>query len=350
MVRILLAVAALACAAAPVRASGTPMDEARWSSWIASDIVVADSTGKVLEVWKGTALKVGDALPVDNTDFRLRLPQVVQHGGAFGSKIEGTKVHADRVILFLHKTPKNSPDLKPEGSWQGLYPMFVSAGAGGVYAQVYALEKDGTQHVYAVSKTEAEFKKEYLPIAERRTALDAALALPDAAKRAEALKPFATSGQRGQSEALEALPECGAHGVGPLAAALFDADANTKQFHGERARESAIRGLLKVGKPAGGELTKFFEKQLAFWKQTGPELRDGWYNGVTGPEGVQLRLLLNATESADALAVLPTEGRAAARELLKLWADTPALASVKTAGDLHPAKALKAAVGVWDAK
>src|SRR5690349_3615454 len=102
MIRTLTAATILLAFAAPVSASGDPKIYARGYVWGASHIVVTDSTGKVVEVWKGD-LKVGDVLPVDEKTWRLRLPQVVRHGGYVGGDIEGKKVHADRVILFLSK-------------------------------------------------------------------------------------------------------------------------------------------------------------------------------------------------------------------------------------------------------
>jgi hypothetical protein len=325
------------------------MDEARWLAWTASHIAVVDATGKVVEVWKGD-LKTGDALPVDEKEWRLRLPQVVRHGGAVGGGIEGKKVHADRVILFLWKAGPNSPDGKKPGEWQGLRPYFVSAGKGGVFAQVYALE-DGVQPVYAVAKSEADFKADYLSIAERRTALDAALAEPGVKKRAGRLRAFATDPARGMAEAIEALADCGEAGVAPLAAALFRRDWGPHgHFVAQDARARALKSLRKIGKPAAGELVKFLDLQRAYWPLVGPDLGPDWYADGGGTAGAQMRLLFEALSDPAVYADVPADRRAAVRDLYDLWTKTPALAGVKTAGDLHPAKLLQPILGQWDKK
>ena len=348
MMRTLTAATILLALAAPVSASGSPMDQARWDAWNASHIVVTDSTGKVLEVWKGD-LAVGDALPVDGTTWRLRLPQVVNHGGAVGGDIEGKKVHADRVILFLSKAGKDSPDGKKPGEWLGLRPYYVSAGKGGVFAQVYALEKD-VQPVYAVAKTEAEFKAEYLPIAERRTVLAAALAEPDVKKRAARLGVLATEPKGGQREAIEALGDCGEDGVAPLAAVLFPRDLAANQHCGTHVRGPALEALVKIGKPASGELVKFLELQRAYWTLVAPDLGSGWYSDGGRTAGSQMGLLFQALADPALFADVPADKRAAVRDLYELWTKTPNLAGVKTAGDLHPAKLLKTVLDGWDKK
>src|SRR5262245_27086814 len=98
MVRVFTAVVLMVAFTAPAFGRSTPpMLEAHAGAWGASHIVVVDSTGKILEVWKGD-LKVGDKLPVNEKTWKLRLPQLCSHGGAFGPAMEGKKVHADRVI------------------------------------------------------------------------------------------------------------------------------------------------------------------------------------------------------------------------------------------------------------
>src|SRR5262249_4961820 len=153
---------------------------------------------------------------------------------------------------------------------------FVSAGKGGVFAQVY-LAEGGVQPVYAVSKSEAAFKAEYLPLAERRTAFDAAVAQPDPKKRAEKLRPVPTHPPPGVAQASGALVACGEAGVPALAAALFRRDWGDNAFAAEDARSRAIRSLVKIGKPAADELVKFLELQRAYWALTGPDLGSNWH-------------------------------------------------------------------------
>jgi hypothetical protein len=218
-----------------------------------------------------------------------------------------------------------------------------------VFAQVYTLE-DGVQPVYAVAKSEAAFKAEYLPLAERRTALDAALAEPDAKKRAEKLRPFATEPQVGLREALEALADCGEAGVAPLAAALFRRDWGDNRFTASEAREGALKSLRKIGKPAAGELVKFLELQRAYWTLTGPDLGPDWYTGGGGTAGTQMRLLFEALADPAVYADVPAEKHAVVRDLHELWTQIPALAGVKTAGDLHPAKLTRPILEMWEKK
>ena len=343
MVRILATSAILLVFTAPACGSGTPMDQARFDAWRASDIVITDAAGRVLEVWKGS-LRADDVLPVDKDKWELRTPQVIRHAGGVGGDIEGKKVTADRVILFLERAGKDRPDGKKPGDWVGLWPYFVSAGKDGVFAQVYVVE-NGVQPVYAVAKSEAAFKAEYLPLAERRTAFDAAVGEPDPAKRAVRLRPFATEPKAGQREAVETLADCGPAGVPPLAAVLF-----RRPGLWESAREGAIKSLVKIGKPAAGELARFLELQRVYWELTGPDLGPNWYDGGGGPAGVQMRLLFAAFADPAVYVDLPTEKRATIRELHELWSTVPGLVAVKTVGGLHPAKMIAAVLAQWDKK
>lgn len=346
MFRALVGLSAVVFFAPAACASGSPMDQARSDAWHASHIVVADATGKVLEVWKGD-LKVGDVLPVDEKVWRLALPQVIRHNGVAEAAVEGKKVHADRVILFLKKAGPNRPDLIKPGEWVGLRPFFVSAGKDGVFAQVYVME-NGVQPVYVVAKSEAAFKAEYLPIAEHRTALDAAVAEPDVKRRAERLRPFVTGA--GRPEAFEALAGCGEAGVAPLAAALFRKDWGDNKFTASYTRDAAIKALVKIGKPAAAELVKFLDLQRVFWELVGPTLGPNWNDGYSPVTSDQLRHLFAALADPEVFADVPAERRAVLRDLHDLWTKTPPLAGLKTVGDLHPAKLLKPVLDGWETK
>ena len=348
MVRILAISAVLLALTAPARGSGTPMDQARFDAWRASHIVVTDAAGRVVEVWKGD-LKVGDVLPVNKDEWKILTPQVIRHAGGIGGDIEGWQVNANRVILFLEKAGPNRPDGKKPGEWVGLHPFFVSAGGNGVFAQVYAIEK-GIQPVYAVSKSEAAFKAEYLPLAERRTAIDTAIAEPDVRKRAEKLRPFVAEHRVGFHEAAEALAGCGEAGVSPLTAALFRRDRGENRFGGEVYHELAIKSLVKIGRPAAGELMKFLAFQKAYWTLNAPDLGPDWYANGGGPAGVQMRLLFAALADPEVYVDVPADKRSAVSDLHEQWTTVPALVGVKTAGKLHPAKMTAAVLSVWERK
>lgn len=348
MSRMLATALGLMAFTLPAFGSGTPMDQANYSAWISSDIVVTDLSGKVLEVWKG-GLKVGDTLPVDKEAWEVPAPLVIQHGGGIGGDVEGKKVTANRVILFLSKADGNEGNGAKKGDWLQLHPYFLSAGDCGVYAAVYAREKD-VQPVYAVTKTEAAFKKTYLPIAERRTALDAALAETDAGKRAKKLQPFATDPQRGTYEAIEGLTKCGEAGVPALAAVLNKTEWGEGFNWAEGCRERALNALVKIGKPAADELVKFLEEQRVYWKLAAPHVRPDWYNSNAGQDGIQMRALFAALSDPAVYADVPADKRAVFRDLHDLWANTKALATVKTGGDLHPAKMTAAVMAQWEKK
>ena len=73
-------------------------------------------------------------------------------------------------------------------------------------------------------------------------------------------------------QALEELGKCGPSAVGAIGEMLDD-----PSFAVEASE--LVDAMVKAGgKAVGDELNRRFERDVAFWKRTGPSLRQGWWN------------------------------------------------------------------------
>lgn len=254
--------------------------------WHATHVVVVTEGGKidgavqVLESWKGD-LRKGD---------RLTLPELASIERAispgWARRVDPTlppHVTGSRMVLFLKRRPlKRDPS---KGSWTPAdytKEMRVSVAwieQGRVYAYVQEINP-GPSRLVSLRMTEEALREELLRLVKTQDGLTRALALPDPGKRAEALRPFVRSDLiYAQIATFEALGKCGKGGL-PVLRELLRDDSLARQH------AAVVRALTEAGGTAAGpDLTALLERELAFWKKTGPKLPAGWWNNRGGLVG-----------------------------------------------------------------
>ncbi len=267
-------------------------------SWRATDIVVVtegsriDGNFKVLETWKGD-LKPGQTISVPElAQFREKDarsvyadPWVEKEGDSRPRFVSG-----ERMILFLRDANKVQDDSVYDRwrigesdvstlRWKPTNPMgtemkYSTAWIenGKVYCFVQ-IENPGDPVIISAG-TETDLKTEIDCVISTQTGLNTALAIPDVATRAESLEPFAKDSISYASDrAFAGLTECGEAAL-PVLRRILE-NESLGELH-----EYAVEAFAKAGgKAVGPELTTRLEKEVEFWKRTGPTLQSGWWNG-----------------------------------------------------------------------
>ena len=263
-------------------------------SWNASDIVVAtegkkiDGVFRVLEIWKGN-LNPGDTIKIPElASFVPESARVVSDPRYQKEKSPRLVVTGDRMVLFLRRndgepaqeTSDRTVRSAASIQWQSaaFYDEFnvsvVWIDQGKSFAFVQVLNP-GPSLLIDLGFSEDEVKNCALEITEIRKSLLQTVAIADPATRAVALEPFAHhSVYQARDDAFEALKKCGSAAVPVLRRML--ADDSLIDIH---ARLVEVLGEA-ANKDAGPLLAAIIEKDLEYWKKTGPVLKKGWWNGT----------------------------------------------------------------------
>jgi len=330
---VLFLLAVSSTASAGIRPSFSP----EGCSWRATDIVVVtegaqiDGNFTVIETWKGD-LKPGETISVPELrQFKEQDARLI-----FSEPWSDTKepqrryVSGERMILFLRDARKPQDfaedDDRQTGTsetstsrWKPTNPMatemkFSTAWIenGKVYCFIQIMNPGDS--VLVSLGPETELKSEVDCVVSTQIGLNTALAIPDAAARAESLEIFAKDSIFLASDrAFAGLTECGEAALPVLRRMLHDESLG--ELH-----ENVVEAFAKAGGIAvGPELTTLLENELEFWKRTGPTLQSGWWNGkgfgsdqMKGIEAVKpLRtrhgVLLHAVYAVGAIRYTPAE-------------------------------------------
>ena len=135
--------------------------------------------------------------------------------------------------------------------------------------------------------TEKQLKARAIESAKLRSELDAISALQDPIKIAQAALPYTeSSNYLAVRAAFQLLADSGEAGLPYLRAILQDPEKH-------RLHRATVKALSAAGGPAvARELTTIVQDQLAYWKKTAPDLKQGWWNGQ-GLEWEEVRVLRN---------------------------------------------------------
>jgi surface antigen-like variable number repeat protein len=341
--------AVMLLAAVSVSAGIRPSFDLVGSSWHATDIVVVtegkqiDGVFTVLETWKGD-LKPGATISISemgefkDKDVRQATKgSLIENGGPAAAEY----VTCERMVLFLidaQKTPEGAD--KDETRGGGVKSMSRWHGANTLgnevkYSSVW-IEKDklywfmqlmnpGPSLLYGHRGTEAELKSQVADVVSTQNSLNAALAISDPATRAAGLEPFAQDSiALAREKAFAGLAEC-CEAALPVLRRLLDSELTSEY------RDNVIEAFAKAGgTSAGPELTAWLEKELEFWKKTGPTLRAGWWNGngfdsLDAVESIRDRhvALLHAINALGKIRYVKAEKTV--NELSDLWRSLPPL-------------------------
>ena len=345
----LTSVVVLLIASISVSAGIRPSFFLEGSAWRATDIIIVtedqqiDGVFKILETLKGD-LHSGETITISEMEeFKNKEARLVDSGW-FGGKEKGTSpeyVTCERMILFLRdatKIPKDENENEWEAAsntsrWQSANPFGSEVKYGTVWIEkgkaywFIQMMNPGPSLLYSVRMTEAELRSQVSHVLSTQASLNAALTIPDLKTRAEGLEPFAhDSLYLVRQQAFAGLKECGEAAL-PVLRRMLNNELLSDY------REDVIETFAAAGgRSAGPELTAWLERELEFWKKTGPTLQAGWWNGngfesINAVEPLRTRFIVlkRAIESLGAIRYV--EAELVVREVGDLWRSLPQLSA-----------------------
>jgi hypothetical protein len=271
-------------------------------SWHATHIVIAtegqviDGKLTVLESWRGDLRPGGIIFVPELASFKSKFSREIKTE-MFGMKSDEPKryVTGSRMILFLKKKDQvqqissNSPNnSQTSDQWD-------PAASGGMNVSVLWIERDqsfafiqvmnpGDSILTGYEDSEKEIRDRAFEVMHLQETENAAAAIDDESKRAEALAPFALSElYYARDLAFAELQTCGRTGLPVLRRML--GDQSFLKVHSEVIKYLAAAG----GDEVADELIAIVTEELGFWKETGPRLKHGWWNDINKPETEVLR-------------------------------------------------------------
>jgi hypothetical protein len=264
------------------------------SSWHATHIVLAittpqDGTFKVVESWKGD-LRVGDRIVIPELRLEPSAVPISRYpkewteavGGGISEQIPREPAGSS-VFLFLKSSADGQvPTIKTDER-RRWWPSDImgTMKASVVWAdgdQLYCftqLTNPGPSVLSALPYSEEKLRNRVAEIVGVQRDLTAAFP-KDGEERPELFKPYVRSDVfPAQQFALEALGKSGPSAV-PTILGMLDDPA----FANEASE--LVGALVKAGGAAvGKELNSRLQRNLEFWKSTGPTLSPGWWNADT---------------------------------------------------------------------
>jgi len=333
--RLLLPLLALIVTSAEATAAIRPSFHLDSCSWRATHIVVVtegatiDGNVEVLESWAGD-LRPGDKLTIP--ELAAFVPEKARAiAPAFGGKKadQPTHVTGSRMVLFLVLADEPG---KPK--WRAADPVWKAIGVSMVWIEGgmgYALEQrinPGPSELVAQDMTERELKRtRHLGAGLRAGAEHESVGRGDSVRLAADVRTLLTDDSDFiRSSVITALGDAGAIALPSLRRVV--ADETLLRHHG-----TALRALAKAG---GSETTEdmvaVLKVELKLWKETGPVLKAGWWNG-TGLEWDEVERLRahygRIMAALDGLRVLKAAaGREPVTATRNLWRSLPQLRDI----------------------
>jgi len=290
-------------------------------AWRATHIVLAsegetiDGKLTVIESLAGD-MKVGTALELPGlAKFASERARTIHEFVRATSK----QVGGARMVLFLTRTISG---FKAAAQYGGMDVSAAWIEKDNAYALIQVINP-GPQVMTDVGKRSSMLARIGV-ILEERKKLDAAQALPDARKRAEAIaRRIASSVPIASDSAVVALGDCG-----PDAMTVIDrllADPDLARHHGNLVRQLARAG----GEAAAPRLVRLLERDLHYWTEAGPTLPKGWWNGKDIEPNWRIPLQQRYSRTLETLRVLKAlnhrPAAPTAKRLADLWRSLPQL-------------------------
>jgi len=278
----------------PVSAGIRPSFGIEVCSWNATHIVVAtegktiDGVFRVLESWRGD-LNPGDTIKIPElASFKPPSSRAVSDPWyEKRNSDQGLFVTGERMVLFLKKESSGSTLEADHSSlpspasmrWKSssfynemnVSVVWIEEGKTFGFVQVM---NPGPSLLISLGLSEDELKNRALEIKYIEDSFLQTAAIADPANRAEALASFARHPlYLVRNATFEALKTSGKAALPVLRRML--ADDSLLGVHSE-----VVGLLVEAGRgEVGPDLTELIEKNLAFWRATGPALKKGWWNG-----------------------------------------------------------------------
>lgn len=293
-----------------------------YAIWRATDIIVVDAHGTVLNVWTGSIVK-GSKFSLEELgisheqrytpDPPLWLPRSVKRPV---SPARPLVVTAQRMVLFLRRS--TSREKARSGSeWQPANPIGQHIRYSVVWIdgeELYAWQgrqnrksglsplQDRTVPYRPQPLALAAFKRTAIKLLRTRQSLRSTAQTPDRAERARKLIPFVTlDGRFCRREAWARLAECGKDALPAFRAllsepSLFHRADEVMRVMVEGCTVIEVCGPLVIegcGKDSKPVLVEVLRDEIDYWERTGPTLRREWGKAGTGmtPENGHYRRL-----------------------------------------------------------
>ena len=257
-------------------------------AWHATEIVVAsegqaiDGTLNVLAVWDGE-LAVGDSVSIPELSrFSSEESRTVRpYFDDIRDKTPPLVLSSQRMVLFLkrgenqlaHGKAVTDTEWKPASLYGGMNVSVAWLAEDKVYAFTQVMNP-GPSILGYQRYSEEELQRRITDIVKTRNELRAINGLTDISLKAtEAVKYTDSPIYYAREEAFRVLGDAGADALPHLRGILRDSEKL-------RLHDEAINALGSAGgESVVPELTAIVEEELAFWKKTAPELKQGWWNG-----------------------------------------------------------------------
>lgn len=334
----------LAALSFPAFASFQPSFGLDYCSWNATHIVLVmttlqDDDFEVIESWKGN-LKAGEHVivprlkpPPDAIPMALYSEQNRPYQPSNNGTIEAVPRPSvgSRLVLFLRRDSevdqaRNAAPRAEKAEWQPA-DFFHEIRASVIWmdgAKLYVFtqwDNPGPSLLSNWDKSLADVHARVTEVVQLQEALAEAVSVKDDNDRAELLKPYVRSDVfPAKRFALEQLGKCGSSAVGTIQTMLDDPEYSLEA-------EDLIKAYSEAGGEAiGEELNIRLQKELSFWRTTGPALPHGWWNQDAKPDAplrirygqtIQLIRALERTHYSPALTT--------ATQLRDFWRSLPQL-------------------------
>lgn len=264
-----------------------------YSSWHASHIVLVTtttdgSTFEVLESWKGD-LKSGERIVIPQLHPTPNAIQISLYPKSWEEAVGGglnevipKQLPGSRMILFLQSgediPTKNGTEKTARHSWKpaDLFGEMKTSVLWIDGSQVYCfiqLMNPGPSVLLECPISEQKVRDRVIEVGNAQQELVESVAESDGVLRAERLKAYVQSDIfPARSFALDELGKAGSAAV-PIICGMLDDPA----FRDEASGLVNALGMAG-GEGVGEELNRRLRQDLAFWKNAGPTLTQGWWN------------------------------------------------------------------------
>jgi hypothetical protein len=261
--------------------------------WNATHIVVVtegdkiDGIVEVKESWRGdlkegasiTIPELAEFAPEEKRAVRKGLSAILEEEQEPAMKV--THVTGKRMVLFLRKKEEKAGLGKQDKvTWELANRIWkrMDVSVAWVEAErMYAIVQEsnpGPSAIYYRGTTETKMKDRVLQIVKMQEALTKAIGRSDPDKVVDAVMPLLKfDSYYVGDEAVETLGQSGKDGLAILRKLLQDESCTG--YHPGICRALAQAG----GAKAGPDLTAVVKQELRFWKEIGPGLKPGWWNG-----------------------------------------------------------------------
>ncbi len=237
-------------------------------------------------------------------------------------KLNNSSITGKRMMLFLTKSEVNSKVIwKPVCDVDGFFLSTIWIEPENAFV-FYQRLSDEPNALLPIRLQEEQIKEQVVELMDLRSSFDRAIAISDAGIKAEALLPLARSPILFvKSAAFRELKNCGKSALPVLQILMNDLSITANSSH-------IFDAIGQLGdEQIGSELTGIISEELAFWKQTAPQLKVNWWNHFSDPETESLRNRYNrAYYAIIALRNLQFSGcKEVVSEFRDFWRSQPSL-------------------------